>query len=44
VLVLAQVREVDPLAVEERSIVALKQAVQAPDDLPVEPLEDALRR
>jgi hypothetical protein len=30
--------------VEEASIVALKQAIEPADDLPVETLEDALRR
>ena len=44
VLVFAQVREVDATAVEKRPVVALEQAIQAADDLPVEPLEDALRR
>jgi hypothetical protein len=43
-LVLAQVGEVQPVAVEQRSIVPLEQAVEPADDLPVEPLEDALRR
>ena len=32
------------VAVEQRPVVALQQAVQPADDLPVEPLEDALRR
>jgi len=43
-LVLAQVGEVDPVAVEQGPVVALQQAVEAADDLPVEALEDALRR
>ena len=43
-LVLAQVGEVDAVAVEQAPVVALEQAVQPADDLPVEPLEDALRR
>ena len=43
-LVLAQVGEVDPGALEQAPVVALEQAVEPADDLPVEPLEDALRR
>ena len=43
-LVLAQVGEVDAAAEEQAPVVALEQAVQPADDLPVEPLEDALRR
>ena len=43
-LVLAQRGEVEPGATEQAPVVALEQAVQAPDDLPVEALEDALRR
>ena len=43
-LVLAQVGEVDALPVEQRAVVALQQAVEPADDLPVEPLQDALRR
>ena len=38
------VGEVEPVAVEQAPVVALEQAVQAADDLPVEALEDALRR
>jgi hypothetical protein len=44
VAVLAQVGEVDALAAEQRPVVALQLAVQPTDDLPVEPLEEALRR
>ncbi len=33
-----------PVAVEQAPVVALEQAVQPADDLPVEALEDALRR
>jgi hypothetical protein len=44
VLVLAQVGEVDAVAVEQRPVVPLEQPVEPADDLPVEPLEDALRR
>ena len=44
VLVFAQVGEVDAVAAEQRPVVALEQAVEAADDLPVEPLEDAFRR
>ena len=43
-LVLAQVGEVDAVAVEQGPVVALEQAVEPADDLPVEALEDALRR
>ena len=43
-LVLAQRGEVDAVAVEQAPVVALKQAIQPADDLPVEALEDALRR
>ncbi len=44
VLVLAQVGEVDPVAPEQAPVVALEQAVEPADDLPVEALEDAFRR
>ena len=44
VLVLAQVREVDAVAAEQRAVVTLKQAVEPADDLPVEALEEAFRR
>ena len=44
VLVLAQVGEVHAVAVEQAPVVALEQAVEPADDLPVEALEDALRR
>ena len=44
VLVLAQVREVHAVAVEQAPVVALEQPVEPADDLPVEALEDALRR
>ena len=44
VLVFAQVGEVDPVAPEQAAVVALEQAVEPADDLPVEPLEDAFRR
>jgi hypothetical protein len=43
-LVLAQVREVDAVAPEQAAIVALEQAVEPADDVPVETLEDAFRR
>jgi len=43
-LVFTQVGEVDAVAVEQRAVVALQQAVEPADDLPVEALEDALRR
>ena len=43
-LVLAQVREVHAVAVEQRAVVALEQAVQPADDRPVEALEQLLRR
>ena len=43
-LVLAQVGEVEAVAAEQRAVVALEQAVQPADDLPVEALEDAFRR
>ncbi len=44
VLVLAQVREVHAVAEEQAPVVALEQAIEPADDLPVEALEDALRR
>ena len=44
VLVLAQVGEVHAVAAEQAPVVALEQAVEPADDLPVEALEDALRR
>jgi hypothetical protein len=43
-LVLAQRREIDTVAVEQAPVVALEQAIQPADDLPVEALEEALRR
>jgi hypothetical protein len=43
-LVLAERRQVDAGAVEQRPVVALKDAVEPADDLPVEPLENSLRR
>jgi len=43
-LVLAQAGEVHAVAPEQAPVVALEEAVQAADDLPVEALEDALRR
>ena len=43
-LVFAQVGKVDPVAVEQAAIIALQQAVQPADDLPVQALQDALRR
>ena len=43
-LVFAEGREVHAVAVEQAPVVALEQAVEAPDDLPVEALEDAFRR
>jgi hypothetical protein len=43
-LVFAERGEVEPGPVEQAPVVALEQAIQAADDLPVEALEDALRR
>ncbi len=43
-LVLAQRREVQPGAPEQAAVVALEHPVEAADDLPVQALEDALRR
>ncbi|HEY7828570.1 MAG TPA: hypothetical protein VIB99_10060 [Candidatus Limnocylindrales bacterium] len=43
-LVLAQVSQVDPIAVEQAPVLALEQPVEPADDLEVEPLEDAFRR
>ena len=43
-LVFAQVGKIHPVAVEQAAIVALQQAIQPADDLPVEALQDALRR
>jgi hypothetical protein len=43
-LVRAQACQVDAVAQEQAPVVALEQAVQPADDLPVEALEDALRR
>ena len=44
VLVFAQVGEVDAVAAEQAPVIALQEAVEPADDLPVEALEDALRR
>ena len=44
VLVFAQVGEVEAVAAEQGAVVALQQAVEPADDLPVEALEDAFRR
>jgi len=43
-LILAQRGEIDTVAAEKASVVALEQTVQPADDLPVEALEDSLRR
>ena len=43
-LVFAQVGQIDPATAQQRAVVALKQAIQAADDLPVEALQDSLRR
>ena len=43
-LIFAQVGKIHPVAVEQAAVVALKQAIQPADDLPVEALEDAFRR
>ncbi len=43
-LIFAQIGKVDPIAVKEAAIVALQQAIQPADDMPVETLQDALRR
>jgi hypothetical protein len=43
-LVLAQRGQVDTVPAEQAPVVALKQAIQPADDLPVETLQDALRR
>ena len=43
-LVFAQVGKVHPIAVEQAAVIALQQAIQAADDLPVEAQQDALRR
>ena len=43
-LVLAQIGKIHPVAVEQAAVIALQQAVQAADDLPIEALQDALRR
>ena len=41
-LVLAQVGEVDAFAAEQRPVVALEPAVEAPDDPPLEAAQDPL--
>ncbi len=43
-LVFAQIGKIHPVAVEQAAVIALQQAIQPADDLPVEPLQDALRR
>jgi hypothetical protein len=43
-LIFAQVGKVDPVAVEQAAVVALELAVQSANDVPVETLQDALRR
>ena len=43
-LIFAQIGKVHAVAVEQAAIIALQQAIQAADDLPVEALQDALRR
>jgi hypothetical protein len=43
-LVLAERGKIDAVAVKQAPVVALQRAVQPADDLPVEALEDALRR
>ena len=41
---LAQVGKVHAEAIEQRTVIALQQTVQAADDLPVEALKEAFRR
>ena len=43
-LVFAQIGKIHPVAVEQAAVVALQQAIQPADDLPVEALQDAFRR
>ncbi len=43
-LVLPQVGQVETVAAEQAPVITLEQSVEAADDLPVEALEDALRR
>ncbi len=43
-LVFAQIREIDAETAEERSIVAVEQAVEAAQDRPLEAAKDRLRR
>jgi hypothetical protein len=43
-LVLAQIGEIDAEAVKEAAIIALEQAVQAPDDRPVQALQNPIRQ
>ena len=44
VLVLAQVGEIEPVAAEQRPVVAVQHAVQPADHRPLEPAQDRLRR
>jgi hypothetical protein len=43
-LVFAQIGKIYPIAVEEAAIVTLQQAIQPADYLPIEALQDAIRR
>ena len=44
VLILAQIGEIEPVASEQRAVVAVQQSVEAANDRPLEPPEDVLRR
>jgi len=43
-LVLAQVRQVDTKAAEERAVVSVQQSVEPANDRPFEPAKDRVRR
>src|ERR671929_1342226 len=43
-LILAQIGKIHSVAVKEAAVIALQQAIQPADDLPVETLQDTLRR
>ncbi len=44
ILVLAQIGEVEPVAAEQRPVIAVQQPVEPPDDRPLETAQDAFRR
>jgi hypothetical protein len=43
ILVLAQIREIESEAAKERTVIAVKQAVEPADNRPFEPAQNVLR-